>query len=48
MVSETYWQLLTNVPHWLFEITSDAVLGLALYPLIKRMVRRHDRTHHDA
>jgi hypothetical protein len=44
--AETYMDLVTNTPHWLFELTTDAVFGLGLYPIIRWAVRHHDRKKH--
>lgn len=47
---EGYFELLQSGPHWLFEITLmlifDVLIGLILWPLIKKAVRRHDREVH--
>lgn len=46
MTAETFLQLLTNWPHWAFELTVEAVSGLLLTPLWRTLLRRHDRRHH--
>lgn len=49
-VMDTYLELLTDPAHWAFEVTGEAtstvVVALVLTPLIKRWVKRHDRTEH--
>ena len=38
-VMETYWQLLGDINHWLFELTLqfifDVLIGLFLWPIIR-------------
>lgn len=45
-----YFQLLGNGAHWMFELTLiflfDIIIGLILWPIIKRWIRHHDRTKH--
>lgn len=47
---EGYLELLQSGPHWMFEITLilifDVLIGLVLWPLIKKAVHRHDREVH--
>lgn len=47
---EGYLHLLTNAPHWAFEITGEVVSSLVAYPVIRLMVRvwvaRHDAQAH--
>lgn len=49
---EGYLHLLTNAPHWAFEITGEAVSSLVAYPFIRLAVRvwvaRHDAKAHPA
>lgn len=52
MIAETYMELMTDRSHLMFEITltilQDVVIGMLLWPLIKRAVRAHDqKEHHD-
>jgi hypothetical protein len=41
---ETFWTLLTDLPHWEFEIflmvIFDGLVGAILWPLIKRHIHR--------
>ena len=50
MIAESFLQLITDAPHWAFEVVSDAVLGLVLYlplrALWARWHRRHDQEVH--
>lgn len=46
MIAETFLQLLTNWPHWAFEVTVEVATGLVLTPLVRLVVRRHDRRRH--
>lgn len=50
MLAETFIELAGDWHHWAFEGLSDLVLGglgaLAVRPLVKRWVARHDREHH--
>lgn len=50
MIAETYMELMTDRAHLLFEITltviQDVIIGMVLWPLAKRAVRRHDRDVH--
>ena len=46
MVAETYLELLRNWPHWAFEMTVEGATALLFTPLVRRLVRRHDRRHH--
>lgn len=45
-----YWSLLTSGGHWLFEITSDAVVGIIVYKpaawLWNNWHIKHDAKHH--
>lgn len=49
---EGYLHLLTNAPHWAFEITGEVVSSLVAYPFIRLVVRvwvaRHDAQAHSA
>lgn len=50
MLAETFLDLVRDLNHWGFEIVSDAVFGIVLYPagtwLWRRALRRHDAEHH--
>lgn len=50
MIAETYWQLMKDPAHLGFEFTlwvlQDIILGLLLWPAIKRGIVRHDKKHH--
>lgn len=46
LLAEAFTALLSDPNHWLFEATSDVVLGMVLYPALRWAVRRHDRKHH--
>lgn len=50
MLAETYWELLRDPAHWLFEITLiivfDVLLAGLLYPAFKSWLANHDRIHH--
>jgi hypothetical protein len=45
-----YVDLLGSAPHWLLEITImlvfDVLIGLLLWPAVKRWIARHDDEHH--
>lgn len=49
-ILQGYFELLQSWPHWMFEITLilifDVIIGLILWPLIKRAVHRHDEEKH--
>lgn len=52
ILAETYIDLLTDVNHWLFELTTDLVfagiVALPFWPAIKRQViRKHDEQFHE-
>lgn len=48
--TEDFWFLLHNVAHWEFELflmfVFDVVLGLALIPLGKKWLKKHDEKKH--
>lgn len=50
ILSETYWELMRNVDHWLFELTLififDVMIGMLAYPLFRKWLAAHDRRHH--
>ena len=51
MIAETYWDLLSDVNHWLFEFSVEGVVALFLWivawPSIKKhIIRNHDKTYH--
>lgn len=50
MIAETYWELMRDPAHWLFEITLivifDLLIGALLWPFIKRWIAEHDRKKH--
>ena len=48
ILAETYVELVTNIPHWLFEATSDVVFGLIGLLFGRFWLKRHDRNHHEA
>ena len=45
-----YFNLLTDINHWLFELTVEGFTGILLYPFIKliwrRAIKRHDEKFH--
>ncbi|GAC1529007.1 MAG: hypothetical protein NVS3B1_20480 [Marmoricola sp.] len=40
IAAETYTQLMTNPPHLEFELTLEALTGILLYPIGRRLLRR--------
>lgn len=50
VASETYLDLMRDVPHWCFELTVEVVSGVAAFPLARRLwrfaLRRHDEQEH--
>lgn len=50
MIAETFVELLKDPNHWYFEILLmiifDVVIGMLLWPLAKKWLREHDKTHH--
>lgn len=50
MLAETYRGLLTDGPHWMFELTVELVTGILLAPLARWAwragLRRHDAVAH--
>ncbi len=42
-----YWELITNLSHWLFEATTDVVFGFLLYPLAQKVWNRKVKEHDD-
>lgn len=50
MVSETYWELMGNWPHWAFELTLmalfDIIIGMILWPFAKKWLQNHDTKKH--
>jgi hypothetical protein len=48
MIAETYLQLLTDLPHWLFELTVEAVTFLAGAAWAWARVKRHIHEDLDA
>jgi hypothetical protein len=48
---DQYIDLLTSASHWMLEITIilvvDVVIGLLLWPAVKRWIARHDAEHHE-
>lgn len=50
IIAETFWELLREPGHWQFEIFTTiiqdvVILGLG-WPLVKRLVARHDEKKH--
>lgn len=47
-MKETFWTLLTDLPHWEFEvfliILFDGIIGLLIWPTIKRL-KKHLEEH---
>lgn len=41
-----FLSLAADPAHWAFELLSDAAIGLLIFPLIRRAIRRHDRRNH--
>lgn len=46
MLAETYMELVTNFPHWAFELTAEIATGIVFSPLWAFLIRRHDRRKH--
>lgn len=50
MIAETFFELSSDWHHWAFELLSDLVLGglgaIAVRPLVRRWIARHDREEH--
>lgn len=44
--AETYWSLITNLPHIGFELTWEVITGVVVAWPIKRLVARHDQRKH--
>lgn len=45
---QTYVGLMTDAPHWFFELSLEAITGLTLYPFARRLLRAYrDRIHHE-
>ena len=44
--TESYWDLMTSVPHIMFELSLEVVTGLFLAPILRWALRRHDRKAH--
>ena len=44
--AESYWDLMTSVPHIMFELSLEVLTGLVLVPIFKWAIRRHDREQH--
>lgn len=46
MEQETFWTLLTNLPHWEFEIfliiIFDVLIGIIIWPRIVKFFKHHD------
>lgn len=48
MLAETYTGLMTNPPHLEFELTLEALTGILLYPIGRRVLSRAKaRWHHE-
>ena len=45
--AETYFEVLSSPAHMLAELTVEIVTGVILYPLGRRLLRRHDRNIHN-
>lgn len=47
MEHETFWDLLTDLPHWQFEVVTtilfDVLIGLMIWPTIKRWFSHHEK-----
>lgn len=50
MIAETFFQLLKDPAHWLFEvflmILFDVLIGLLLWPAFVEWMHRHDEEYH--
>jgi len=45
---DSYWGLMTDVPHIMFEFTLEALTGILLYPIARRLFRAYrDRIHQE-
>ncbi|MFL6240351.1 MAG: hypothetical protein ACJ735_12755 [Actinomycetes bacterium] len=43
-----YIGLMTDAPHWAFELSLEAITGLAVYPFAKRLLRAYrERIHRE-
>lgn len=49
-LSETYWELMRDPAHWLFEITLilifDVIIGMVAWPFVKKWIKNHDEKKH--
>jgi hypothetical protein len=46
MLAETYWQLVRDPAHWVFELTVEAVTAVFAFIYGAFWVKRHDRKKH--
>jgi hypothetical protein len=51
VIAETFWELLRDPAHWMFElflmVVFDVIIGAILWPLIKRHIHRDIREAKD-
>lgn len=45
--TETYLEILSSPAHLLAELTVEVLTGCILYPLGRKLLRRHDRKVHN-
>lgn len=45
--TESFFTLLRDPNHWLFELTVEAVTAAIMMLPIKKLIRKHDKQHHD-
>jgi hypothetical protein len=41
-----YLHLMHDPSHWMFELSTDLIIGLMLVKPFNWLVKRHDRKHH--
>lgn len=50
LAAETYWELMSDPAHWLFELTLivifDIIIGAIAWPFVKNWIKKHDEKKH--
>lgn len=46
ILAETYFQLVKDVPHILFELTWETITGLVVYPFARFLWNKHHARRH--
>ncbi len=46
ILAETYFQLVKDVPHILFELTWEGITGLVVYPFARSLWNKHHKRRH--